>query len=259
LALALPAYDKLAELKAELADAAEPRPRVAAPFPEGPVVFERVSYRHGFDAVASGRGVEALNLSLSPGDFVGIAGPSGAGKTTFADLLVGLIPPLAGRITVGGRALEGEVLAAWRQGVAYVSQDPFLFHDTVRRNLAWAIEGAGEAEMWAALELADAAAVVRRMEGGLDAVVGERGGLVSGGERQRIALARAVLRRPRLLVLDEAASAIDVAAEQALVARLANLSPRPTIVMIAHRPESLALCRRLLRLEDGRLVADVAA
>ena len=96
--------------------------------------------------------------------------------------------------------------------------------------------------MWGALELAGAAAVVRRMERGLDSVVGERGTLVSGGERQRIALARAVLRRPRLLILDEAASAIDVAAERALAARLAALSPAPTIVMIAHRPESLALC-----------------
>ena len=115
--------------------------------------------------------------------------------------------------------------------------------------------------MWAALELADAAVVVRRMEHGLDSVVGERGMLVSGGERQRIAIARAVLRRPRLLILDEAASAIDVAAERALMARIAAGSPALTIVMIAHRPESLALCDYVLRLDDGRLsgVADTGA
>ena len=145
--------------------------------------------------------------------------------------------------------------AGWRGGVAYVSQDPFLFHDTVRRNLAWANPAASEADIWAALELAAAAGVVRRMEHGLDSIVGERGALVSGGERQRLVLARAVLRQPRLLILDEAASAIDVAAERALAARFADFSPAPTIVMIAHRPESLAPVRRtVVRLEaNGRL------
>jgi ATP-binding cassette subfamily C protein len=253
IALALPAYDKMVELKAELASVGEPRPASGAPFPDGAVVFEGVSFHHASDAGQGGGGVERLDLELAPGDFVGVYGPSGAGKTTFADLLVGLFPPQAGRITVGGKPLEGETLASWREGVSYISQDPFLFHDTVRRNLAWANPTATEAEMWVALELADAADVVRRMDGRLDAIVGERGGLVSGGERQRLALARAILRRPRLMLLDEATNAIDVDAERALIERLSNLAPRPTIVLIAHRPDSLALCRRLLRLEAGRL------
>ena len=255
IALALPAYDKVVELKAELASVGEPRAASGARFPDGAVVFEGVSFHHAPDGGdGPGGGVDRLDLELAPGDFVGVCGPSGAGKTTFADLLVGLFPPQAGRITVGGRPLEGETLAGWREGVSYISQDPFLFHDTVRRNLAWANPSATEAEMWAALEIADAGGVVRRMDGGLDAIVGERGGLVSGGERQRLALARAVLRRPRLMLLDEATNAIDVGAERALIERLANLAPRPTIVLIAHRPDSLALCRRVLRLEEGRFV-----
>ncbi len=260
-ALALPAYDKVVELRAELASVGEPRQIAAASFPEGPVVFEAVSFDHDgdSDAGAAAGGVDRLDFTLPPGDFVGVCGPSGAGKTTFADLLVGLFPPQTGRITVGGKPLEGETLAAWRDGVSYVSQDPFLFHDSVRRNLAWANPAASEAEMWAALELADAAGVVRRMDRGLDGVVGERGALVSGGERQRIALARAVLRRPRLLLLDEATSAIDVAAERALIGRICDLDPRPTIVLIAHRPESLAPCRRVLRLEQGRFVEALAS
>ena len=255
---ALPAYDKVVALKAELASVGERRPPANAPFPEGALVFEGVTFHHApdsdgeRDSAGLGGGVDRLDFELAPGDFVGVCGPSGAGKTTFADLLVGLIPPQAGRITVGGRPLEGETLAGWREGVSYISQDPFLFHDTVRRNLAWANPAASEAEMWAALELADAAGVVRRMDQGLDSVVGERGGLVSGGERQRIALARAALRRPRLMLLDEATNAIDVVAEREVIERIASRAPRPTIVLIAHRPDSLALCHRLLRLENGR-------
>ena len=199
------------------------------------------------------RGVEAVSLSISPGEFLGVAGPSGAGKTTLADLLVGLYPPQQGRVTVAGKSLAGAVLAAWQHGVSYVSQDPFLFHDTLRRNLAWAAPEATEAEMWEALAIAGADQLVRRMQAGLDTVAGERGTLLSGGERQRIALARALLRRPRLLVLDEATSAIDVEGEHAILERLCRLQPRPTIVMIAHRSQSLAFCDRVLQFESGRL------
>jgi ATP-binding cassette subfamily C protein len=220
------------------------------------VVFEAVSFLHPAASAsdqADDRGVERIDLTLRPGDFLGVVGASGAGKTTFADLLVGLVAPQRGRITVGGRPLEGAVLAGWREGVSYVSQDPFLFHDTVRRNLTWASPGASEADLWRALALADAEVLVRRMDKGLDSVVGERGALISGGERQRIALARAILRRPRLLVLDEATNAIDIPTERLVLERICALTPQPTIVMIAHRPESLALCRTVVRLEEGRL------
>jgi ATP-binding cassette subfamily C protein len=260
-AFALPAYDQVVALKAELASVSERRsPSEDAPFPEGAVVFEAVSFRHpSATSEASGeRGVQGIGLTLRPGDFLGVVGASGAGKTTFADLLVGLIPPQQGRITVGGCPLAGAVLAGWRGGVSYVSQDPFLFHDTVRRNLTWACPSASEADLWRALALADAEALVRRMDLGLDAVVGERGALVSGGERQRIALARAVLRRPRVLVLDEATNAIDIPTERLVLERICALLPQPTIVMIAHRPESLALCRTVVEIEDGRLVRPAA-
>ncbi|HEY1427696.1 MAG TPA: ABC transporter ATP-binding protein, partial [Caulobacteraceae bacterium] len=146
-AFALPAYETVVELKRELADVGEARPPgTDAPFPVGDVVFEGVSFQHpsaGGEPQAE-RGVERIDLTLKAGEQLGVIGASGAGKTTFADLLVGLIPPQQGRITVGGRPLEGAVLAGWREGVAYVSQDPFLFHDTVRRNLAWANPRASE-------------------------------------------------------------------------------------------------------------------
>ena len=136
------------------------------------------------------------------------------------------------------------MLAGWRNELSYVSQDPFLFHDTVRRNLGGS--RISEEDMWSALELTGAAALVRAMEGGLDAIVGERGALISGGERQRIALARALLRRPRLLVLDEATSALDSSSEGAIFENLRAIANRPTIIVIAHRTENLDKCDRVI-------------
>ncbi len=253
----LPAYAAVIELERDVADIAPARSdgAVGVAIPEGAITFEKVSFLHGpEEAGEAPRGVCDLSLRIEPGAFVGIGGPSGAGKTTFADLLVGLYPPQQGRIAVAGLELAGSVLASWRNGIAYVAQDAFLFHDSLRRNLAWVNPKASEEEMWAALRSVGAADLVRRMEHGLDTMVGERGALVSGGERQRLALARAILRRPRLLLLDEATNAIDIAGERDILERLRALTPRPTIVVIAHRAESLALCDRLLRFEAGRCV-----
>jgi ABC-type multidrug transport system fused ATPase/permease subunit len=256
LAQMLPVYDRVKALEQELAALPhDDRPATTAPLQNGPIVFEDVWFRHAADEGEAGE-VRGVSLTITPGEFVGITGPSGAGKTTFADLLVGLYPPEKGRITVGGVTLDRATVPSWRDRVSYVAQDPFLFHDTVRRNLNWANAQASEADMWEALNLAGAGELVRRMERGLETIVGERGTLVSGGERQRIALARGILRKPRLLVLDEATSAIDVAGEREILARLRAFEPQATIVIIAHRAESLSLCDRLFRLEGGRCADD---
>jgi ATP-binding cassette subfamily C protein len=226
---------------------------VEEPYPDGDIAFESVSFIHRFPTGAvTDEGTDGvvrdLNLTIGQGEFLVITGTSGAGKTTLMDLLAGLYRPTSGRIAVGGRTLGPTMLAAWRRGLAYVPQDPFLFNDSVRHNLAWANPAADEAQMWQTLEMTGAKSLVRRMENGLDTVVGERGTLVSGGERQRIALARALLRKPKLLILDEATSALDSETEHSVLARLRDMKMRPTIILIAHRTENLAVGDRVVRL-----------
>lgn len=243
---ALPSFESVRGLERELiGDGAESDQAPIAP-PPGPIVLKDAGYQH-----PGGRGVHHATVTIPEGAFVGVAGPSGAGKTTLVDLIVGLLEPQSGSVTVGGTALHGAVRAGWGEATAYVSQEGFLFHDTVRRNLGWSNPEASDAEIAAALEFAGATEIVARMEHGLESVIGERGTLLSGGERQRISVARALLRKPRLLVLDEAANAIDAPSETALLARLAALDPRPTILMISHREESLKWCDFVIRVADG--------
>ena len=253
----LPAYRKIKDLEAELGRCQEPDPVPAVPTPplQGDVKFQDVRFVHR-DAQGSNvaGGLLGVDLLIEQGSFVGITGQSGAGKTTLADLLVGLYPPQSGVVAIGDQPLEGQTLSSWRSSVSYVSQDPFLFHDSVRRNLLWARPDASEEELWDALDRTGAAGLVRRMPAGLDTLVGERGTLISGGERQRLALARALLRKPSLLLLDEATNAIDVEGERDILSGLRGDAGRPTIIIIAHREASLALCERVIELRDGRLL-----
>jgi len=257
-AATVPAHAELLGLERDLAvqdvKAASPAIAVTA----GPIVFRDVSFHYDRSSRA-GAGIERLNLTIAPGAFLGISGPTGAGKTTFADLLIGLLEPDSGEIAVGGTPIRGAAAIAWRDRVSYVVQDPYLFRDTIRRNLLWANPHSSEAEIWDALATAGVDAFVASLAAGLDTVLGERGTLISGGERQRLCLARAVLRRPALFVLDEATSAIDLAAERKIIKAMLAIKPRPTIVMIAHRDQSLADCDCLLRMENGRAVTDAPA
>jgi ATP-binding cassette subfamily C protein len=254
----VPAYAEFLQLERDLAarDAVDtgPAPAIAP----GPIVFRDVTFHYDRTS-RTGAGITSLNLTIAPGTFLGVSGPTGAGKTTFADLLIGLLEPDSGEIAVGGVPLRGAATSKWRDHVSYVVQDPYLFRDTIRRNLLWANPQAGDAEIWEALATTGVADFVAGLNDGLDTMLGERGTLISGGERQRLCLARAVLRRPFLFVLDEATSAIDVPAERKIIMAMLDLKPRPTIVMIAHRDQSLAYCDRLLRLQGGRTVADAPA
>jgi ATP-binding cassette subfamily C protein len=261
IANSLPAYERIKNLERDLAvaggGATAARSNSIVTRPNGPIRFNKVSFFHdSADGSGSAGGVCDLELIIEPGSIVGITGPSGAGKTTFADLLLGLYPPHSGDVLVGGVVLDGALAMAWRTLVSYVPQDPFLFHDTIRQNLLWANPDANEASLWDVLRTVDAEEIVRGSPHGLDTVVGERGSRLSGGERQRLCLARALLRRPYLLVLDEATNAIDVEGERVLFERLLGATPHPTIVVIAHRMESLSYCQRVIVFERGRLISD---
>ena len=213
-----------------------------------------------FDGVTMGTGPEErlshLNLVVRGGEILGVTGASGAGKTTLLDAIAGLIVPDSGTIRLNGVPMDEAHAQLWRDRISYVPQESFLLNETIRRNLTWGGKDIGDDALWEALSLVRMDGVVRRTEQGLDTEVSERGIRFSGGERQRIALARAILRRPEALILDEATSAIDIDTEAAIFERLAAARPELTIVVVAHRPSTLAMCDRIIRLEEGRLIED---
>jgi ATP-binding cassette subfamily C protein len=197
--------------------------------------------------------LEIASLTFPAHTVTALTGPSGSGKSTLADLISGLITPDAGTIAVDDVALDGPLQRGWRERVAYVQQEPVLFNGTIRDNLLWALPHASEARMEAALRDASAGFVFALAKG-LDTPVGDTGRQFSGGERQRIVLARALLRDPQLLILDEATSALDAANEAAIADALTRLKGRLTIVIIGHRGALSGVADRHVILNAGQPV-----
>lgn len=225
--------------------------------PQGAVSFDRELRLEGVDFgydAAAGDVLRGIDLALPAGSLTVLSGVSGAGKSTLLDLLGGLIVPAAGRILVDGVELSADRAPAWRQSVGYMAQEAFLFHDSIRANLAWADPGASDERILDVLRLAGLAELLRDLPRGLDTVVGDRGTSLSGGERQRLALARTLLRAPRLILLDEPASALDARNEDRLLETIAGLRGRTTIVLVTHRPAATTGADRYLALVEGRLV-----
>ena len=245
---AVVAHDRVSGVLAAELRASPLAPR---PLPDGPldVVVDDLAFAHGDDVVLQG-----LTTTLAPGEVVALVGSTGSGKSTLCNLLAHLADPTRGEIRLGGVPLQEADPAALASATALVFQETFLFADTVRENLTLGAD-VPDGEIWAALDIARARAFVERLPARLDEVVGERGITLSGGQRQRLALARALLRRPRVLLLDDATSAVDARVEQAILAGLRGSTAATTLV-VAHRVSTIALADRVLLLDDGRIVAD---
>lgn len=215
----------------------------------GEVTFDRVSC-----AYANGRaGLHDVSFSVRPGGFLGIVGASGAGKSTVANLILRLLTPSSGAVAFDGRDAAELSTEHVRDQIGYVSQDTVLFHDTVAENLRFARLDAGDAELTHVLAGVGLGRWLRNLPYGLQTVVGERGLAVSGGDRQRIALARAALKRPRILVLDEPTSALDAGAEHEFTGASAALSCGATRIVISHRLSLVRDADEILVLRAGEV------
>jgi ATP-binding cassette subfamily C protein CydD len=194
-----------------------------------------------------------IDLTVEPGQTVAVVGPSGAGKSTLALMLLGLLRPDAGSVCVNGVALDQIDIAAWRESVAWVPQQPRLFFGSVRDNLCLGRSVADDATLWRALELAQARTFVEALPNGLDTAIGERGARLSGGEAQRLAIARALVVDAPFVVVDEVSAHLDAANEQRLLAALAALGRGRSLLIVAHRLATVRQADRIVVLDRGRL------
>jgi ABC-type multidrug transport system fused ATPase/permease subunit len=197
--------------------------------------------------------IHGVTLEVEAGSTTALVGPTGSGKSTLANLTLRLVDPDRGTVTIDGLDLREVSRRSVPTIGAMVPQATFLFDDTVRGNITLGASFTDD-EVWRALEVAQATGFVRALEAGLDTQVGERGASLSGGQRQRIALARAIIRRPQLLVLDDATSAVDPSVEQSILAGLRDSSSGITVLVVAYRMSTIAIADQVVYIERGRVV-----
>lgn len=245
---AVPAHEKLTDAFHALGTAQEAEPCPEALAFETGVEFRHVSFAYrGSDAPV----LQDVSFTLPRGSITALVGRSGAGKTTIADLLLGFLTPTSGEILIDGVPLGQDNLSAWRHALGYIPQEPLILNASVRENLARFHPGATEDEMIDALKKAQAWSVVEGLPDGLETKLGDDGVRLSGGERQRIVLARVLLGKPRLIVMDEATSAMDYESEIAVRQAFSSLNGQMTVLIIAHRLATVRTAKYALVLEHG--------
>jgi ATP-binding cassette, subfamily C, bacterial len=213
---------------------------------EKSIYLDSIHFSYGKKVV-----LKNASMDIPVGKIVAIHGQSGTGKTTIADLVTGLFHPQAGSIYVDDIPLDHLNLHAWRDLIGYVPQEMFLFHDTIYKNISLGDDNLTKADVEEALRLAGAWDFVSRIPSGIDTVIGERGSKVSGGQRQRLSLARALVRKPKLLILDEATTALDPETEKAICETLEQFKGAMTILAISHQPAIMEVADIVYHLKDG--------
>jgi len=237
----------LLRINAEIEDAPDAVPLRAA---AGEIVFDRVDF--GYDPRRPI--LHQVSFTVPPGRTVAIVGPSGAGKSTISRILFRFYDVSAGRVLIDGQDIRGVTQASLRAAIGIVPQDTVLFNDTIRYNIRYGRADASDAEVAEAARLAHIDRFVGDLPDGWDSMVGERGLKLSGGEKQRVAIARTILKRPRILLFDEATSALDSRTEQDIQASLREVSADHTTLVIAHRLSTVVDADEILVLEQGRIV-----
>jgi ATP-binding cassette subfamily C protein len=225
----------------------------AAPLDAAPEIsFNAVSHRG--EEGASRPILESISARIPAGKVTALIGESGAGKSTLCDMAVGLVAPDSGEVRIDAKLLDHENARRLRASVAYVGQEPFLIEETLRQNICWGCGPLSDSELWAALTIVGADALVRNLVGELDGSIRAEGARFSGGERQRLRLARALLRKPKFLILDEATNALDQEAEADVLQAVLGARNGATVLIVSHRMAPLGLVDHLIILECGQLV-----
>lgn len=202
----------------------------------------------------AGYALKNINVTIQTNQMTAFVGKSGAGKSTLIDMLMGLNKPEKGQVLIDGAALSSDNLVSLRRSISYVPQEPFLFNTSIRDNLSIVKQDASDGRMWEALDFSSAAEFVKKLPAGLDTIIGDRGIKLSGGERQRLVLARAILRKPSILILDEATSSLDTENEANIQHALERLKGRMTIIVIAHRLSTIQNADQVVVLEEGEVI-----
>ncbi len=251
----------LMEREREIADAPAARPlQLAADGSDASVRFEGVTFSYDPPGSAAAAGTEArtilhdISFEVPAGKTVAVVGPSGSGKSTLARLLFRFYDVQQGRISIGGQDLRQVTQSSVRQAIGIVPQDTVLFNDTVEYNIAYGRPGASRTEVEAAAKAAHIHAFIAAAPRGYDTMVGERGLKLSGGEKQRVAIARTLLKNPPVMIFDEATSALDSANERAIQSELQGVSRNKTTLVIAHRLSTVVDAHEILVMDAGRIV-----
>ena len=246
------AADRIFALLDTVPDVQDAPDAIALPPVEGEIVFENVGFKYA-DGPAVLDGVTTI---FKPGETTALVGPSGAGKTTLVNLVGRFYDPVSGTIAVDGHDLRGLTMRSLRSQIAVVPQEPILFADTIRENIRYGRLDASTADLEAAAQAANATEFISRLPKGMDTIVGERGVRLSVGQRQRIAIARALLRDAPILLLDEATSSLDNESEFLVQQALDRLMRGRTTIVIAHRLSTVERAHRILVLDRGRIVEE---